>query len=74
MRPYLQAHKRTSMTVQDHIYDQPFKTSQDHTEPYDPTEGHKRASKFTQSQKDMCICHSHTHLVKFTYSELPTQI
>ena len=37
MRPYLQAHKRTSMTVHDHIYmtnhSRQFKTIQNHTTP-----------------------------------------
>ena len=78
-RPY---HTRPYRTVQDHtcptIQDQtiPYISIQDHTEPQQTTEGHTRANKCTQSQKELCIClcHSLTQSVKFTQIRLPTQL
>ena len=50
---------------------------QDHTGPYQTTEGHIRAHKCRESQKEQSICESLTSVtksVKFTHIELPKQL
>ena len=62
----------TSIHVTNHSG--PYRTIQDHTEPYQTTEGPLRGNKRAESQKEPCICHSLTDSEYFTHIEKPTQL